>query len=212
MISSPVPQKTLPEPGVYFRPFEGFDSKKHRGCGSIFGVAAVAIGGVGMWSEWRAGFAGRTSYDLIPLPTWIAWALAILIGLFALWASSSKSARPPWLEIWCLVAFLDEREGLRLFAGRLGGQQPGVLVRRGETVCIDARLIRKTLKGVTTYEYVITAPGGRLVFRAEGRIEGLKMVRLDERARARGARVITSGAADAIDRDPRPKPWDGRLT
>ena len=212
MSFSPVPETTIPKPGLYFRPFEGSDSRRRSGCGALFGVVAVAIGALGMWSEWKVGFAGRSTYNFVPFPTWIAWAIALLFGLLALLGSSSKWGRPPWRDYWCLVAFLDEREGLRLFAGRLGEKHPGVLVLRGETVSIDARLVRQTVKGVATYEYVVSAPGGILAFRAEGRIESLTMARLVERALARGVRVTTSGAATAIDRDSRPKAGGGRLT
>ena len=140
-----------------------------------------------------------TFWGVVHLPMALAYALAAAFGLVGLLDIGAK--RAPWYQMWSLVEFFDEQDGLRLVVGRLGGDHPGLRVRKSQTLEVHAELVYKARAGVERhYAFRLVAPGGVLEFRTPVYIERLTMEPLEERARAWGIGITVHGEAAAIQR------------
>ena len=62
----------------------------------------------------------------------------------------------PWFQDWSYLEVLEEKDGLRVFAGRLGKDHPGLLVRANEVLEISG----SRGDSLDEAELKVTAPAG----------------------------------------------------
>lgn len=180
---------TTPAPAVFL---PGMGPRLGSQLTPVLAVLALVAGVVGLVVEAVNGFSGTAERRGSEFPAWIMWAGALAFGVGFLVV---QSRRAPWYRGWSMIEMLDRPDGIVLFAGRLGKNHEGLVVRRGETVEIAvAHQLR------VTHEYVVTAPSGSMRFTADGFPKRLTMQPLDEAAARHGITVVTTGAASSIRR------------
>ena len=132
-------------------------------------------------------------WGMIELPAVVLYAGLALVGVGGL-VSTARKPLAPWYQPWSFVEFADDPDGLRVFAGRNGGD--GFLVRPGEVLRIDAAARRQGY--VRVYDLEVSAPAGAHTMPIGSRLRHLTMVPLVEAARARGIDVVRYGDAGDI--------------
>lgn len=198
-MTQPVPDPDLPKPGILL---EGTHrpSKNSRLKSRVFGGVLTAVGIALFVGEAMNGWQWEVSFlGFIHIPAAVIYAVVALFGL--LMALNPGSNDAPWYQMWSLVEYRDEPGGLRLFVGRLPADQPGLPVRRGESIEVHAALTYKARGGLERhYAFRIVTPSGEVEFRTPIWIERLTMAPLEERAAVWGIPVTAHGEAQAIQR------------
>lgn len=156
----------------------------------VLAVVAVVAGVAGLVDEWLHDWSGLATRLSLQLPAWLVWGGALVAGAVHL---VRRGQRAPWYRVWSLVEVLEEHDRLTLFVGRLGPRHDGLVVRRGETVTLDAQQVR----GATS-AYRLTTPSGEMTFTADAFLGRLTREPLDEAARRAGVTVAVTGDAGRI--------------
>lgn len=180
---------TTPVPAVFL---SGRGPRVGAALTPVLAVVAVVAGVVGLGFEAVSGFTGTAERYGSTFPAWAVWAGAIALGGGALVV---RARRAPWYRGWSMVEMVDRPDEVLLLAGRLGARHEGLVVRRGETVEIDAAHQLRT-----SYRYTVTAPSGAMTFTADGFVHRLTMQPLDDAAARHGITVVTTGEATRIRR------------
>ena len=137
-------------------------------------------------------FAISTLKPAFSFPLWIVSALLAVIPMLFLWDALSPKA--PWFQDYSFVEAIAEEDGLRLFVGRLGKNNPGVLARRGDTIELavspggapDDNLLRVWVSGQV------------LEVKIDCYLPALTYAPLAELAQAKGIEVVRARTAEAI--------------
>lgn len=123
---------------------------------------------IAIWSVFTLAFALASIYlhlisedeyivvvsRAIEIPAVAFTGLGAAIGLILLVAAFRPLA--PWFQDWSYLEVREEKDGLRVFAGRLGKDHPGVLVRSNEVLEISGT----RGDSLDEAELTVTAPAG----------------------------------------------------
>jgi hypothetical protein len=196
-VTATSPEPSFPTPAILLQGKHRWSKGSDLGR-RVVGVIALAGGVAGVSYEALNGWPWEvTFWGVVHLPMALAYGLIALVGLGAL---LGPDKRAPWYQMWSLVE-LFEQDGLRLVVGRLAADQPGLVVRRGETLEVHAELVHQARGGLERhYAFRLVAPAGVLELRTPVHIERLTMEPLEARARAWGITVTAHGDATAIAR------------
>ncbi len=193
--STPTPALVVPVSGAI---------KAASGPGCVTALyLLVAVGGVaGVVYEAVSGWPTEVEWawwNGIHFPIAWVWGAAALMGAAAyLLRFGRGSQRTPW---WSLAEYVVEGDRLRVVSRHGDSKNPGVVAGRGETIDIDAKLVKGTPKSSTReYEYRISSASGELVFRRAGYIERLSLAPLVARAKELGVTIATHGDAEQLRR------------
>lgn len=127
------PDPSIPFPAVHKEGHTRWRSERRAGEAVGWGVTALVLLAVtAFFLLDTEKFSIALFTTSIAFPLWIVSAFFALVFLGFLWVTLTPPA--PWYQQWSFVEAIEEGEGLRLFAGRLGKDHPGVLVRPGETI------------------------------------------------------------------------------
>lgn len=130
----------------------------------------------------------------VEIPAVLFTGAGVLVGLGVLLFGAEKPA--PWFQDWSYLEVLEEPDGLRLFAGRLGKDHRGVSVRRGEVIEISGS------RGETLdeAELTVTTPAGSLQVEVDTLLADTTITPLEEAASRYGIEIRLSGDATEIPR------------
>ncbi|WP_028049724.1 hypothetical protein [Cellulomonas sp. URHD0024] len=149
--------------------------------------------------ELTTGRHGVGEHWGIRFPTWIAFAVSLPLSLMIAADCFQKFQQAGRHR--GILDYVDEPMGLRLVHNRLWRRRQTLLVERGERLEIAATLTYSRRGGLEReYRYVVTAPGGSFRFVRGGWIEKFSLAPLDAAARLLSITVVTTGAAQAIQR------------
>jgi len=130
----------------------------------------------------------------IEVPAVALTGLGSAVGLILLIAAFRPLA--PWYQDWSYLEVLEEEAGLRVFAGRLGKNEPGVLVSQGETLEIAG----SRGDSLDEAELVVTAPAGKLEVDVDSYLSSLDIKPLEAAAAKYGIELRLTGVATEIPR------------
>lgn len=157
-----------------------------------WGLVLVVLAAITYWLATDAETYVLRFRAVVAVPIWVLTALAGLVAVGFL----VEAARPraPWFQEWSFVEVLEEGQDLRLFAGRLGKDHPGVLVRAGEMIELavtpgaepDGNLLR------------VWSSGGALEVQVDVYLRGLTYAPLAAAAEPRGITVKLAQSANLI--------------
>ncbi|WP_298455343.1 hypothetical protein [uncultured Cellulomonas sp.] len=161
----------------------------------LWGVASLVAVAV----ELAGGATGTFELGGRRLPLWVLW-----VGSAVAAAVVTQDSYANWRRTGPHHGILDiavEPTGLRIARPGTWGRSREVLVQRGETVILDARLVRDRRAGTDrSYRFTVSAPAGSFGFVQPIYVEKLSLVPLDEAARELRITVEVSGAMTAVER------------
>ncbi len=131
---------------------------------------------------------------IIEIPAVALTGLGNAIGLILLVLAFRPLA--PWYQDWSYLEVLEETDGIRVFAGRLGKDDAGVALRSGDTLELSAT------RGDSLDEATLVArgPGGKLEVEVDSYLTSLTVAPLERAAAAHGIKLRFTGVATEIPR------------
>ena len=168
---------------------------------------ASRIKQIAIWAAFTLAFVAASVYLLvsqdeyvlvvnrtIELPAIAGTGLGVLVGLILL----ARAFRPlaPWFQDWSYLEIREEDAGLRVFAGRLGKDHPGILVRPNETLEIAGS------RGDALDEATLTvsAPAGTFTVDVDCFLNNTTVAPLERAAGRQAVELRFTGVATEIPR------------
>ncbi|MGN8247082.1 hypothetical protein ACTHAM_000754 [Cellulomonas soli] len=145
------------------------------------------------------GATGTAEYRGRTFPAWVVYAVGIVLGG---WLVVDGVAG--WRATGPRHGVLDqvlEPTGVRLLRPRKWGRPQELLVERRERLLIEAELVYSGRAGQDrSYRFTVSGAAGTLRFDQSVHIEALTLAPLEDTARALGIEIVTTGAAEEIQR------------
>lgn len=198
MIENPYPDPSVPTPGILIKGTQRRSKQLSIAGRRVLASATALVGVAGLAYEALNGWPTSVRlWVVLTIPMAVVWAAVIAVGISFL----GRSRWAPWYQAWSFVEYFDEPHGMRLVAGRLGPDQPGLIVRRGDVVEVHAVLTTSARAGLERhYAFRIVAPSGVMELDAQVWIEHLTMAPLEQRAATWGIEIAAYGEATQIQR------------
>ena len=173
--------------------------KPAKRTGSILiGLATLlGFGAATVWLQFISEDAYAIEFNrIVTIPAVLITAVGAVIGLILLIAAFRPLA--PWFQDWSYLEVLEKEEGLRVYAGRLGADHVGLLVRRGDVLEITG----SRGDSLDEAELVVKASTGTLSVDVDVFLTSLDIKPLEQAAARYDIELRLSGVATEIPRTP----------
>jgi|GEM_PF-3096612 len=131
---------------------------------------------------------------VIEVPAVALTGLGSAVGLVLLVVAFRPLA--PWYQDWSYLEVLEEADGIRVLAGRLGKDDAGVKLSSGDTLELSAT----RGDSLDEAELVARGPGGKLEVDVDTYLSSLTVAPLERAAAAHGIKLRFTGVATEIPR------------
>lgn len=184
---------SIPYPALHHDGDHTWKPESRIGGIAVGALLSVAFIGASIWLQLISDVQYEVTFNkIVTIPAVLFTGVGAVVSLIVLAAAFRPHA--PWFQDWSYLEVLEEQDGLRIFAGRLGKDHEGVLVRSGESVQIAGSRGEE----LDEAELTVKAPAGSLTVDVDVFLSTIDAKPLAAAAERYGITLVYTGVATEI--------------